>query len=114
MSEDVVISVSDIAKEYRLGTINHGMLYRDIQSWWARARGREDPNARIVDAPFAESDPSRIQGDRFLALDGISFDVERGKILGIIGRNGAGYPGQTDSRTVCCRRRHWRVGRRHL
>ena len=90
MSNEVVISVSDVAKEYRLGAINHGMLYRDLQSWWARMRGREDPNARLVDAPFAEKDPARVRGDRFLALDGISFDVERGRILGIIGRNGAG------------------------
>ena len=40
-----VIKVENLTKEYRLGTINHGTLYRDLQSWWARLRGKEDPNS---------------------------------------------------------------------
>ena len=87
---ETVIRVERISKEYRLGTINHGMLYRDLQSWWARLRGREDPNATIVDRPIDKIDAARLQGDRFKALDEVSFEVRRGDILGIIGRNGAG------------------------
>lgn len=90
MSGDIVIRVEDLAKEYRIGAINHGMLYRDLQSWWARARGREDPNAKLEEHPMSEEDRARVRGDRFLALEGVSFEVERGQILGIIGRNGAG------------------------
>ncbi len=86
----VVIRVEGLGKEYRLGAINHGMLYRDVQSWWARTRGREDPNARLDEHPLSEQDKKRVRGDRFLALDNVSFDVKRGEILGIIGRNGAG------------------------
>lgn len=85
-----MIRIERLSKEYRLGTINHGMLYRDLQSWWARVRGREDPNARIIDRPIEHGDASRVVGDRFRALDNVSFDVRRGDILGIIGRNGAG------------------------
>jgi lipopolysaccharide transport system ATP-binding protein len=90
MTGDIAVSVRDLAKEYRLGVIGHGTLYRDLQSWWARARGRPDPNAHIGQHPLADEDKARIHGDRFLALDGVSFDVPTGQIVGIIGRNGAG------------------------
>jgi lipopolysaccharide transport system ATP-binding protein len=87
---DVVISVEGLGKEYRLGAINHGMLYRDLQSWWARLRGQPDPNTQVDEHPLSAQDAARMHGDRFQALDDISFEVRRGEILGIIGRNGAG------------------------
>jgi lipopolysaccharide transport system ATP-binding protein len=84
---DVVIRVKNVSKEYRLGTISHGTLYRDLQSGWAKFRGREDPNTRLGSgAPAPVNDPS----GRFLALNDVSFDVDQGETLGIIGRNGAG------------------------
>ena len=36
-----VIRVEDLSKRYRLGVINRTMLYHDIQSWWARLRGKD-------------------------------------------------------------------------
>lgn len=90
MGTDTVIRVEDLAKEYRLGVINHGMLYRDLQSWWARVRGREDPNAKISERPIEHEDRERVRNDRYLALEDVSFEVERGQVLGVIGRNGAG------------------------
>jgi hypothetical protein len=36
-----------VAAMYRLGTISHGTLRQDLQSWWARLRGKEDPNSII-------------------------------------------------------------------
>ncbi len=83
-----VIKVENLYKEYRLGTISHGTLYRDLQSWWAKMRGREDPNSVISTVP---SPDSRNPGNpHFLALRDVSFEVRRGEVLGIIGRNGAG------------------------
>jgi lipopolysaccharide transport system ATP-binding protein len=87
---DVVIRVEGLGKEYRLGAINRGMLYRDLQSWWSRTRGREDPNAKIYEHPLNQYEAGRVHGDRFQALDDVSFEVRRGEVLGIIGRNGAG------------------------
>ncbi len=82
----VVIRVEDVCKVYRLGVVGYGTLRQDLQSWWARTRGGEDPNAPL-DAPpkHADSDANILH-----ALSNICFDVSKGESLGIIGRNGAG------------------------
>ena len=87
MVNDVVIRAENISKHYRLGAINHGTLYRDLQSWWARVRKLPDPNIAIGGWGYV---PSRVQGDLFRALEDVTFDVQRGEILGVIGGNGAG------------------------
>ena len=48
MSENkLMIRVRDVKKQYRLGQIGGGTLRGDLQSWWARKRGKEDPNTLI-------------------------------------------------------------------
>jgi lipopolysaccharide transport system ATP-binding protein len=86
MSSGIVISAEDVCKRYRLGVTSHATLEKDLQSWWARFRGRDDPNARINVSEIR----SGKDGDQFWALQGVSFDVREGEVLGIIGRNGAG------------------------
>ena len=82
MSE-TVIKVENVYKKYKLGAIGGGTLRGDLQSWWARVRGKEDPNVMIgVDI--------NTKNKTFLALKGISFDVKKGETLAIIGGNGAG------------------------
>jgi lipopolysaccharide transport system ATP-binding protein len=98
MPDHLAISVERVSKEYQLGTINHGTLHRDLQSWWARVRGRPDPNAIIRDEQGVSASsemPSVTQvqsssNERFLALDDVSFEVRKGETFGIIGKNGAG------------------------
>lgn len=77
------IEIKNLSKEYRLGVIGHGTLYRDLQSWWARIRRKTDPNSTV-------DQYQRKRGDRFWAIKDISFDVQPGERLGIIGANGAG------------------------
>lgn len=82
----VVLQIDQVWKEYRLGVIGHGYLFRDLQSWWARLRGREDPN-RPLSAGLPESN---LLSDGVLALRDLSLSVDQGEVIGIIGRNGAG------------------------
>jgi lipopolysaccharide transport system ATP-binding protein len=81
---NTVIKVENISKEYHLGAISHGTLHRDLQSWSAKLRGKEDPNSKIG------SDGYSLREGSFKALDDVSFQVMQGDVLGIIGRNGAG------------------------
>ncbi len=83
-----VIQIENLWKEYQLGVIGHGTLTHDLQSWWARVRGKEDPNAKI--SPMLAGQEKQINGDRFWALRDINLEIKEGEILGIIGRNGAG------------------------
>jgi len=83
-----VIKIENLWKEYRLGVIGHGTLTHDLQSWWAKVRGKEDPNAKIV--PMLAGQEKQIDGDHFWALRDINLEVKQGEILGIIGKNGAG------------------------
>ena len=81
---DTIISFDHVSKEYRLGTIGGGSLKKDLQTWWAKKRGKEDPNARLG------ASQKHVSNEPFLALDDVSFEVKQGDALGIIGRNGAG------------------------
>ena len=78
-----VIEVTGLKKQYKLGQIGGGTLTHDLQSWWARVRGKEDPNTVI-------GTDQRLFGQTFMALNGVDLTVYQGEALGIIGHNGAG------------------------
>ncbi|MGH9718182.1 MAG: ABC transporter ATP-binding protein [Candidatus Acidiferrales bacterium] len=70
-----VIKVENIGKRYRVGEFDVGGLLRD-----QLASALRNP------ASFLRRKPR----DTFWALRDISFDVQEGEVLGLIGRNGAG------------------------
>ncbi len=86
MSKNIVIQAELISKHYRLGKIGTGSFTQDIQRWMASLKGKEDPLLKV-----AVENKRDIKGaENIWALKDISFSVEKGEILGIIGRNGAG------------------------
>ena len=82
-----VIKVQDIGKQYRLGQVGTGTISHDLNRWWSKIRGKEDPYLKI-----GEVNDRTIKGksEYVWALQHINFDVQQGEVLGIIGRNGAG------------------------
>jgi len=81
MSTPVIIA-ENISKAYRLGQIGSGTLTNDLKVWWARTRGKPNPLLKIGQ--------EALDGEILWALREVSFSVEQGMVLGIIGRNGAG------------------------
>lgn len=83
---DIILSVENVSKEYQLGTFSAGTFGGDVQRWWYKMRGKEDPFTKI-----GANDRSKKTDDDFvLALQDINFEVKKGEVLGIIGKNGAG------------------------
>ena len=82
-NREIAIQLFGVKKRYKLGQIGGGTLQGDLQSWWARIRGKEDPNTKI-------GTDQRLVGQTFMALNGIDLTVYKGEALGIIGGNGAG------------------------
>lgn len=87
MEKDIILKVENISKQYRLGTIGTGTISHDLNRWWHTIRGKEDPYLKI-----GETNDRAAKGNSEYAwaLKDISFEVERGEVLGIIGKNGAG------------------------
>jgi len=84
MNAPAVIRADEVCKRYRLGVIGRDALMRDASAAWGRLRGRSSKAL-----PDPESGNQRV-GDWFWSLRGVSFEVNQGDVLGILGRNGAG------------------------
>ena len=87
MDSEIILNVGNVGKQYRLGLVGTGTISHDLNRWWSRLRGKEDPYLKVGEA----NDRSGKGISSYVwALKDISFNVKRGEVLGIIGKNGAG------------------------
>ena len=84
----VAIQFDHVGKLYQLGVVGTGTLSHDLNRWWAtKILRKEDPYLKIGET----NDRSKKGSSDFVwALRDITFDVEQGDVVGIIGKNGAG------------------------
>jgi len=75
---DTVIEICGLSKKYRLGQINSGTFKEEVLKFWPKLRNSKTGSI--------ESN----NDNEFWALKDINFTVDKGEVLGIIGRNGAG------------------------
>lgn len=80
---ELAVRIEHVSKLYRLGVINTGTFYRDVQAMIAKKRGKPNPHAKLGSDAFEEN-------DSFWALKDINLDIQKGDRIGIIGKNGAG------------------------
>lgn len=84
---NIAIRVENLSKAYQLGQIGTGTISRDLERWYARIRGKEDPFLRIGES---NNQNTKSESDVVWSLKDINFEIEQGDAVGIIGRNGAG------------------------
>lgn len=79
--------VENVGKMYRLGTVGTGTLSHDLNRFWHKIRGKEDPYTKVGQ----ENNRATASDNPYVwALKDINFSVDKGEVLGIIGKNGAG------------------------
>jgi lipopolysaccharide transport system ATP-binding protein len=84
---NIAIKVENLSKAYQLGQIGTGTISRDLERWYARIRGKEDPFLKIGES---NNQNTKSESDVVWSLKDINFEIEQGDAVGIIGRNGAG------------------------
>ena len=82
------IEFNHVGKQYRLGMVSTGTFFRDLNRWWTiNVQGKEDPFLKVGETNIRSQ---KGESDFVWALKDIDFSIEKGDVVGIIGKNGAG------------------------
>ena len=84
MEKEEILKIEHVSKKYKLGMIGGTTLRDELQRKRARRKGLDDPTKLVTDKSEGRA------GEEFLALKDITFTVNKGERVGIIGHNGAG------------------------
>lgn len=88
MSNDIVISVRNLGKQYQIG---HNLPYLTIGDIFFNIfKKPKSFNENQILIKGEKTEQSISNSERFWALREVTFDINRGEVVGIIGRNGAG------------------------
>ena len=88
LDKNIAIQFDGVGKQYRLGLVGTGSLQHDLNRWWqTTVLRKEDPYLKIGEV---NDRSTKGNSDYVWALKDISFKVEQGDVVGIIGKNGAG------------------------
>lgn len=82
-----ILLAENISKQYRLGLVGTGTISHDLNRWWHRIRGKQDPYLKVGES---NDRSTKAESNYVWALSDINFEVKEGEVLGIIGKNGAG------------------------
>lgn len=83
----LTLKAENISKQYRLGQVGTGTLSHDLNRFWHKMRGKEDPYLKIGEV---NDRTTKGESEYVWSLRNINFEIEQGDAVGIIGRNGAG------------------------
>lgn len=82
-----ILQVENVSKQYHLGEVGTGTLQNDFKRWWYKLRGLEDPFLKISEK---NDRTTKGKSDFVWALKDVNFEINRGDVVGIVGKNGAG------------------------
>ena len=82
-NEETMLKIENVSKIYKFGEIGGTTLRETLQRARAKILKKEDPTKKVGAKNYN-------RGEKFKALDNVSFEVKKGERIGIIGHNGAG------------------------
>lgn len=82
-----IIQIENLSKMYRLGVIGTGTISHDLNRWWYKIRGKDDPYTKIGESNVRNE---KSNSEYVWAIKDLNLIVNKGDVLGIIGKNGAG------------------------
>ena len=85
-----VIEVNNISKQYLLGQIGTSSIAEDFKRYWQKIRSKDGQVLNHGQINDLSKKQDSNNPDYIWALKDISFNVETGDVVGIIGKNGAG------------------------